>query len=121
MNNNTVVNIDLDNLENNIKVIRNKYNEYRYFIAVLKASAYGHGEYIVNTLEKNNINYVAVSVISEALNIREYSKKVNILILEPISISDLNPITCVFERSTFKTSFNKFKISFLLSSLFISI
>ena len=87
--NETSVYINLDNIKNNAEKIIEKYNDYNYYIAVLKSSAYGHGEYIVNELEKTGINYVAVSHIDEALKIRKYNKKISILLLEPISLSDI--------------------------------
>ena len=82
----TYVEINLNNLESNLKTIMKKYNNYDYYIPVLKGDAYGHGEYIVKSVEKCNINYVAVAELEEALNIRKYSKSINILLLEPINI-----------------------------------
>lgn len=87
---NTYTEINLNNLGKNAKVITEKYSEYKYFFAVLKSNAYGHGEKIVNCLIENGINYVAVSYISEALKIRKYNKEVPILLLQPINISELN-------------------------------
>ena len=39
---NTYVEINSNNLFNNVKKIINKYNDYKYYIAVVKASCYGH-------------------------------------------------------------------------------
>ena len=33
-----------------------EYNDYEYYIGVVKGNAYGHGEYIVNTLIESGIN-----------------------------------------------------------------
>lgn len=82
----TYVEINLNNLESNLKTIMKKYNNYDYYIPVLKSDAYGHGEYIVKSVEKCGINYVAVAELNEALNIRKYSKNINILLLEPIDL-----------------------------------
>ena len=90
--NETSVYINLDNLNNNVKTILKKYDNYKYHIAVLKSSCYGHGEYIVKELAKAGINYVAVSYLDEALKIRNYNKKINILLLEPITLSDINKV-----------------------------
>ena len=87
--NETIVSINLDNLANNAKVITNRYSEYDYHFAVLKSDAYGHGEYIVNELVQNGYNYICVSYIYEALNVRKYNKDISILILEPISLKDI--------------------------------
>lgn len=88
--NGTYVEINLDNIANNCKSVINKYNDYDYYIAVVKGSAYGHGEYIVNTLVENGINYIAVSSLEEGLCVRKYNKKVPVLLLEPIDISALD-------------------------------
>lgn len=89
MVNETSVTINLDNIARNARAITEKYQEYDYFFAVLKSSAYGHGEYIVNELVNNNINYIAVSYVDEALKIRKYNSDVPVLILEPVSISQV--------------------------------
>ena len=88
--NDTKVLINIDILGNNVKKITTKYKDYKYFIGVLKSSAYGHGEYIVNELVQNGINYIAVSIIEEAINIRKYNKDISILLLEPISLSNID-------------------------------
>lgn len=87
--NETYLEINLDNISNNIKEIKKKY-DYKYYIGVVKSDAYGHGNYIVDELYKNGINYVAVSYLEEALNIRKLNKDINILCLQPISISEIN-------------------------------
>ena len=63
--------INLDNLSFNVRNILKKYNNYKYYIGMVKADAYGHGMYIVNTLIKAGINYLAVSSINEAMDIRK--------------------------------------------------
>ena len=71
--------IDLDVLKNNIKNIKEVYNDYKYYIGVVKGNAYGHGDYIVNSLIESGINYLAVSSLEEAISIREYNKDIPIL------------------------------------------
>lgn len=87
--NGTYVEINLDNIGKNAKSITEKYNNYNYYIGVIKSDGYGHGKYIVNELYKNGINYFAVSYIDEALEVRKYNKDVSILCLQPISIDDI--------------------------------
>ena len=89
---NTYVKIDNNKLKENIKEIKNKYNNYKYYIGVVKANAYGHGDYIINDLISAGINYLAVSSLEEALSIRRYNKEIPILCLEPINIKYLNII-----------------------------
>jgi len=86
----TYVKINLDNLSNNVKNIINKYNDYDYYIGVVKGDAYGHGEYIINTLLDSGINYFAVSTLEEALDIRKFNKDVRVLILEPVSLNNID-------------------------------
>lgn len=89
---NTYLKIDNHILKNNIKTIIQKYNNYKYYIGVVKANAYGHGDYIINDLIKGGINYLAVSSLEEAISIRKYNQEIPILVLEPISIEHLEII-----------------------------
>lgn len=89
---NTYALIDLNNLKENIEEIKNKYNDYKYYIGVIKANAYGHGEYIVNTLEKAGINYLAVSSLDEAISVRRYNKKLPILCFGYINLKDIDKV-----------------------------
>lgn len=89
---NTYVKIDNSVLTDNVKKIIDKYDNYKYYIGVVKANAYGHGDYIVNDLIKGGINYIATSSLEEAISIRKYNKEIPILVLEPISQEHLNVI-----------------------------
>lgn len=80
----TYMEIDLDILSKNVKNIINKYNDYKYYIAMIKSNAYSHGMYIVNTLIDSGINYLAVSSLDEAIEIREYNKDIPVLCTEII-------------------------------------
>ena len=80
----TFVEINLDNLSSNIKNIVERYNNYKYYIGMIKSNAYGHGYYIVNTLINAGINYLAVSSLDEAINVRNYNKEIPILCTEII-------------------------------------
>ena len=76
----TYAKIDCDILEDNIKEIKSKYN-YKYYIGIVKANAYGHGDYIVNSLIKGGVNYLAASSLEECLSIREKNETIPILCL----------------------------------------
>lgn len=89
---NTYAYIDDKILTNNIREIVRKYSFYKYYIGVVKANAYGHGSYIVNDLIKGGVNYLAVSSLEEAIEIRKYNKEIPILCLEPINIEYLDVI-----------------------------
>ena len=88
--NETIVTINLKNLEENAKNICEKYKDYKYKIAVLKSNAYGHGYKIVNSIIKGGINAVAVSYISEAKEIRKLNKEIPIICMQPISLNDID-------------------------------
>ena len=89
---NTYVKIDNSVLTDNVKKIIDKYDNYKYYIGVVKANAYGHGDYVVNDLIKGGINYLAISSLEEAISIRKYNKEIPILVLEPISQEHLNVV-----------------------------
>lgn len=83
---NTYVEINLDNMYNNVKSLVKSYSDYKYYIGVVKSNAYGHGSYCAKTMIKAGINYLAVSNLQEAKNIRMYNKDIPILCLEPINV-----------------------------------
>ncbi|MBR3198915.1 MAG: alanine racemase [Bacilli bacterium] len=85
----TYAEIDCDVLTNNIENIKENYN-YDYYIGIVKANAYGHGDYIINSLIKGGINYLAASSLEECLNIRKRNKDIPILCLEKIDSEYLN-------------------------------
>ncbi len=74
---NTYANINLKNLRYNIKTIIKRYNNYKYYIGVVKAFSYGHYD-TIKTIIDSGCNYLAVSSLDEALEIR---KKFDIPIL----------------------------------------
>ena len=83
----TYVEVNLDNLKNNFKNIIDYYKEYQYYFAVVKGNAYGHGViHVINELIDSGINYLAVSSLEEALEVRSVNNEIPILCLEPIHI-----------------------------------
>ena len=83
----TYVEINIDNLKNNVENIINYYNDYKYYFGVVKGNCYGHGvTYVINELIESGVNYLAVSSLEEALEIRKINKKIPILSLEPIAL-----------------------------------
>ena len=95
---NTYVNINLSNIEYNVKTIISKYNDYKYYFGVVKADAYNHGDIkVAQTLINSGCNYLAVSSIEEAIHIR---KKINnttipILCLENTKINKVYLTKCI--------------------------
>ncbi len=76
------VEIDLDNLAYNIREIKKHIRIGTEIMAVIKADAYGHGALgIIETLKKENIKRFAVAVLSEAIEIRNKFKDIQIMLL----------------------------------------
>lgn len=76
------IEINLAHLEHNIKAIRQTLPEKCEIMAVVKADAYGHGIHaVIKCLEKNNISSYAVATLEEAVQLRKYGVKGEILIL----------------------------------------
>ena len=83
----TYVEINTTIIENNVKNILKKYNDYKYYIGVVKGNAYGHGMEVAKYLLNSGINYLAVSTLDEALEIRKkVSNDCPILILQPVDL-----------------------------------
>ncbi|MDO4963076.1 MAG: alanine racemase [bacterium] len=80
--------VDTEVLQSNIDNIITKYNDYKYYIGVVKGNAYGHGMDSVKYMVKSGINYLAVSTLEEALKVRSLVDT-NILCLQPIDIKEL--------------------------------
>lgn len=89
---NTYLEIDLNKLEQNVKNIVETFKGYKYYIGVVKGNAYGYGEYISKYIVDNGINYLAVSNLDEAINVRKYVKDTPVLCLEPVSINYIDEI-----------------------------
>lgn len=86
----TYLEVDCKKLENNIINIKKNYPGYKYYFGVVKGNAYGHGSYVINSLIRGGINYLAVSSLEEAIKLREYNAEIPILILEPIHLEFLD-------------------------------
>ena len=87
------IEINLDNLCHNIKNISETFNDYKYYIGVIKGNAYGHGEYIAKYIIESGINYLAVSSLEEAINVRKYvDNDFPLLCLQPISLEYIDEI-----------------------------
>ena len=81
----TFAEIDKKILEENVREIVGKY-PYEYVFGVVKNDAYGHGIEIIDALIRGGVNYLAVSSLDEAMEIREKNKEIPVLVLEPVSL-----------------------------------
>lgn len=109
--------IDEDKLKNNIKEIKAKYDNYKYYIGVVKNNAYNHGIKIINSLIEGGINYLAVSSLEEALDARKYNSEIPILCLEVIDLDYIydcinNNVTITVESLEYLEKLNKIKLDF---------
>lgn len=87
MHRNTFVEVNLKNLEYNVKSLINRYNNYKYYFGVVKADCYGHsGLETVKTIIEAGCNYLAVATLDEALTIRNEIKDIPILCLSVVDI-----------------------------------
>lgn len=78
------LNIFLNNLEHNYKVLRSHINNDTELIAVLKASAYGSEIVrISNHLESLGVNQIAVAYVDEGVYLRKQGVKIPILVFYP--------------------------------------
>ncbi len=86
----TFIEINLDNIIKNVKTIIKKYPDYKYYIGMVKSNAYGHGMYVINEMINNGINYLAVSNLEEAIDIRRFNKDIPVLCVEPIELDSID-------------------------------
>lgn len=69
---NTGVDINLSNIRYNVNKLIQNYNNYKYYIGVVKADCYGHNtNKVVKAVIDGGCNYLAVSSLEEALIIRK--------------------------------------------------
>lgn len=83
--------IDLDNLEHNLNEIRKKVSPKAIIMPVIKANGYGHGSVQLAKLYKNlEIDRLAVSILQEAVELRQNSIDGDILVLNYTPEDTLN-------------------------------
>ena len=91
--------VNLDNLAHNVREIRRITDKRSEIMGVVKADAYGHGVMeVTKTLLENGVNCLAVSMLDEAIQLRQNGIKVPILIMsytDPVRAEEivLNDVT----------------------------
>jgi len=95
--------INLSNLDYNIKNIKAKAGEGRELIGVIKADAYGHGSVMcAEVLRQNGVKTFAIATLQEAITLREAGAKEEIIMLgltpdmyaDTIAEYDITPVVC---------------------------
>lgn len=84
----TSVEVNLSHIQNNVSKIINKYSNYQYYFGVIKANCYGH-EQAVEAILAGGVNYLAVALLEEALEIRKRFPKIPILCLGVITSNEV--------------------------------
>lgn len=77
---NANIEIDLDKLKYNVETLKNTYADYLVMFANVKNNAFGMGYKIIDTLIQNGVNYLYVSTLKEALEIRKMNVDIPILV-----------------------------------------
>lgn len=91
---NTYAEINLTNIEHNVKEIINKYNKFNYYFGVVKSDCYGHGAIkTTNAIIKGGVNYLVVALLEEALELRKEYHEIPILCLGMIENKDIEVAT----------------------------
>jgi len=86
---NSIIEINLDTLKNNINEVKEKCSKDKFLYAVIKGDAYGHGiKQMAEIAVESNADAVAVATLDEAMIIRKYQKDVKILCLGIIPDED---------------------------------
>ena len=89
--------INLEALENNVKILKGLLKNNAKFLGVCKANAYGHGMIqIAKKLEECNVDMIAVASVQEGIELREKGIKIPILCFGQ-SIAELTELICKYE------------------------
>jgi len=79
---NTYAEINLKNIENNVRKIIKNYCDYKYYFGVVKADCYAHDDLkTVKSIIDGGCNYLCVATLDEAIQIRKELKQIPILCL----------------------------------------
>lgn len=85
----TFAEINLSAIRHNLETLNQKFSNYTYRFAVVKADCYGHGLSAIQPMLDAGCNYLAVATLEEALEVRELHPEVPILCLGIISYDGL--------------------------------
>ena len=76
------IEINLDNLDKNLKTIKHRIGDKCSIIGIVKADAYGHGSVECSKIMiENGISYLAVATLGEALELRSSGINASIILL----------------------------------------
>ena len=96
--------INLDNIKHNFYEIKKILKDTTKVMCIVKANAYGHGStYVAQALQSVGADYLAVSCLSEALEIRKCGVSLPILIL---GYTDPSEYTTLVKNNITQTVFS---------------
>lgn len=83
--------VDTTALQRNIRILRQQYADYAYYMAVVKADAYGHGmdRRVTAAMIEGGANYLVVCYLEEAETVRRNHPDIPILMLNPPAVEEL--------------------------------
>lgn len=86
----SVMEIDLDKVRHNIRVIINETNDGKFLYGVVKGDAYGYGILEISRIViEEGCDGIAVATLDEAMIVRKYFKDIPILVLGTIRKEDV--------------------------------
>lgn len=77
----TFAEVNLGAIRHNLEVLNQKFSNYNYRFAVVKADCYGYGLQAIQPMLDAGCNYLAVATLEEALEVRQLHPEVPILCL----------------------------------------
>lgn len=81
----TILEINLDSLVHNLQYFRRKVPQGTKWMAMVKASSYGTGGFeIANMLQYFKVDYLAVAIADEGVELRKNGIRIPILVLNPV-------------------------------------
>ncbi|WP_121664242.1 alanine racemase [Metabacillus litoralis] len=87
----TWVEVNLDAIEHNVRLMKQYIGEEVHLIAVVKANAYGHGaKQVAETALKSGATMLAVAFLDEAISLRNQGIQAPILVMGAIRASDVD-------------------------------
>ena len=89
----TALHVNLSRLQHNVNIIKNKIGPETKIMTMVKALAYGSGDYqIAKLLEYNNVDFLGVAYTDEATRLKRAGISTPIIVLSP-DLTDLTPYT----------------------------
>ncbi len=94
------IEIDVGAIEHNLQQVRSRLTDETKLIAVVKANAYGHGAVgVAKILNRNGVDFFAVSYLEEALQLRRAGIAASILVFSPV-VSEAGVREAILNRVT---------------------